>query len=58
MHGSVRIYPWTHLAVFVGWSLLVHARELVARRRSPPAPTVQPAPPSRAVAGDDKMRWN
>ena len=58
MHGSVRIYPWTHLAVFIGWSLLVHARERVARRRARPPAAVQPAAPARSVPVAAARLWN
>jgi hypothetical protein len=58
MRGSFRVHSLLGLAAFLGWSLLVNARERLIERRpgahTHPPPTRTPA----QLADRDRLRWN
>jgi hypothetical protein len=49
MHGSLRVHSFLGLAVFVAWSLFVHARERIAPSRGPAEPRLAPRAPAAKV---------
>jgi len=61
MRGSLRIRSLTGLVLFIGWSLLAHARESIASPAAGVGPKTTPTrspPPAPLRPVVDPRRWN
>jgi hypothetical protein len=56
MRGSFRVHSLLGLAAFLGWSLLVNARERLVERR-PSAHATSARTPAQ-LADRERLRWN